>query len=416
VLVLPCIRKHVAVTHGYSSASFSIILPPDRAGSVETSAVNRRGDRDLGVVFVGDLMRPPNQSPPTQPRPDRLVVGSISERFVPAVSSRSDAAETTLQSPPLNPDRENERSSGYARIGLESGGSSEGLRAEKVFQTGVGTTLAARPIRSTEGLPSVFSSEQPAVTAIPKPASDGSLMEIFEKHRNELRAKQPVAMVPSAMPSASAASPPDPGVEASKGPEVRKPTAKTRTTVKSEGPKRSVAATSPLRDPGMKAPKRPEGQGATAKIERKAKTKKTVKAEQAAKSRKPKQSASAGSSLLDSGAVAPKGLEVRRPETKTRTTAKSERSRRSAAAASPPRGPGMKAPKQPEGQGATAKIESKAKTKQTVKAKKTTTSRKPKPKVVRQKKPKPNLSNPAAWSPKNIMARNKRKVSIPHNR
>ncbi|WP_133512462.1 hypothetical protein [Candidatus Thiosymbion oneisti] len=130
-------------------------------------------------------------------------------------------------------------------------------------------TLTARPTRFTEGLPSVFSNEQPAVTRIPEPASDGPLLELFEQHRSELPARQPVTMVPSATPSAAASpSPFDPSVGAlerpkGQGPRVktkRKP--KTKKTTESRKPKRGVV---------------------TQKAKDKAKARKTVK------SRKPEQ-------------------------------------------------------------------------------------------------------------------------------
>lgn len=235
------------------------------------------------VVFVGDLIRPPNQSPPAQRQPTRLSWESMSEQSAPAVSSRSDAAE-------------------------------------KISQPEVGSTPTARPL--TEGLPSVFSSEQPAVTKGPEPASDDSLMGIFEKYRSEPLAKPPVPAAPSATPGASAGS--------------------------------------SLLGSAAEVPKRPEGQGATAKIESKTKTKQTVEARKTAESGQPKPGATAALPLRD---------------------------------------PGMKASKQPEGQGPTAKAKRKTETKQTAEAQKTAKPRKPKPKVVRQKKPKPNLSNPAAWSP-----------------
>jgi len=61
----------------------------------------------------------------------------------------------------------------------------------------------------------VFSSEQPAVTREPDLTADGPLMEIFEKHRSELLAKQPVTKVLPPGASASLSSL-DPGVGVAK--------------------------------------------------------------------------------------------------------------------------------------------------------------------------------------------------------
>ncbi len=224
----------------------------------------------LAVVGIWQLLSardsvPPGPGSPAQFRSNRLPWKPKSEQSVPAVASQPEAAGTSLRSPPLNL----ERGKDHARVEPESGGGSEGLPAEKVSQTGVGMTLTAGPTRLTEGLPSVFSSEQSAVTRIPKPASDGSLMELFEKHRSELPARQPVTMVPSATPSASALpSPFDPSVGALKRPKGQGPRVKTKHKAK-------VKKTTKSRKPK---------QGAVTQ-----KTKRTAKVKKTAESRKPEQ-------------------------------------------------------------------------------------------------------------------------------
>ncbi len=251
------------------------------------------------VVFFGSLIPSPNQSPPAQPWSDRLSSKPMSEQSVPAEASQPDAAGTTLQS-------------------------------------GVGTAPATEPTRFTEGLPSVFSNEQLAVTRVPKTASDGPLMELFEKHRSELPARQPVPMVPSATLSASAVSSLfDLGAEVPKRPERQEPAAKTKRktktkkTAESSTPQRIATAVLPPLDPGAEAPKRPERQGPAAKTERKTKTEKT------AESSTPQRSAAAVLPPLDPGAETLKRPERQGPTTETRKTTKSERPKRSAFAVSP---------------------------------------------------------------------------------
>ncbi|WP_133510123.1 hypothetical protein [Candidatus Thiosymbion oneisti] len=182
----------------------------------------------------------------------------------------------------------------------------------------------------------MFSNEQLAVTRVPKTASDGPLMELFEKHRSELPARQPVPMVPSATLSASAvASLFDPGAETPKQPERQGPAAKTESKVKakktaeSSTPQRIATAVLPPLDPGAEASEQPERQGSAVKTERKAETRKT------AESGTPKPSVAAVSPPLDPGAGAPKQPERQGPMTKARKTTKSEGSKRSAFAVSP---------------------------------------------------------------------------------
>ncbi|WP_089724757.1 serine/threonine protein kinase [Candidatus Thiosymbion oneisti] len=67
--------------------------------------------------------------------------------------------------------------------------------AKQGLQTGTGAIAAAKPTRSTGGLPSVFSSDQPTVTAAPKPSSGGSLLDTFKKYREEALTRQPVAKI-----------------------------------------------------------------------------------------------------------------------------------------------------------------------------------------------------------------------------